>query len=152
PGLGHGAPGPRSGPPQPPAHHLPAPVARPVVAVTPPEHRERPAYWRAQTGGPVASPRLGGVRGYSPARPAWAPALCRLRPSHHLSPEAAVMSGIVGLLTRDGQPVQHTQLQAMLAALAHRGPDGAGWWHEGPAGLGHQMLRTTPEALLERLP
>ena len=40
----------------------------------------------------------------------------------------------------------------MLESVAHRGPDGAGAWNEGPAGLGHRMLHTTPESLHEELP
>src|SRR5262249_22873108 len=62
------------------------------------------------------------------------------------------MSGIVALVTRDGEPVKPLTLEGMLTTLAHRGPDGAGVWCEGTAGLGHRMLWTTPESLLERLP
>ena len=62
------------------------------------------------------------------------------------------MSGIVGLVTRGGEPVKRLELEGMLTSLAHRGPDGTGVWCEGPAGLGHLMLWTTPESLLERLP
>jgi asparagine synthase (glutamine-hydrolysing) len=40
----------------------------------------------------------------------------------------------------------------MTDAIAHRGPGGAGTWIDGPAGLGHRMLRTTPEALHEHQP
>jgi asparagine synthase (glutamine-hydrolysing) len=40
----------------------------------------------------------------------------------------------------------------MLTSLAHRGPDGVGVWHNGPIGLGHRMLWTTPESLQETLP
>ncbi len=40
----------------------------------------------------------------------------------------------------------------MLAALAHRGPDGLEHWRHGAVGLGQAMLRTTPEAAQEMLP
>ncbi len=40
----------------------------------------------------------------------------------------------------------------MVDILEHRGPDGKGVWSEGPAGLGHRMLWTTPESKRERLP
>jgi len=43
-------------------------------------------------------------------------------------------------------------VERMLASLAHRGPDGAGVWRDGPIGLGHRMLWTTPESLQETLP
>ncbi len=62
------------------------------------------------------------------------------------------MSGIVGLYYRDGRPVERATLEAMLAPLAHRGPDGSGLWQAGPVGLGHLMLWTTPESQRERLP
>jgi asparagine synthase (glutamine-hydrolysing) len=62
------------------------------------------------------------------------------------------MSGIFGILRRDSQPVSLDELNRMEAMLAHRGPDGSAIWHEGELGLGHLMLRTTPEALDEKLP
>lgn len=62
------------------------------------------------------------------------------------------MSAIFGIFYRDGRPVNPEELARMRAVLAHRGPDGAGVWHDGPAGLGHLMLRTTPESLNEHLP
>jgi asparagine synthase (glutamine-hydrolysing) len=40
----------------------------------------------------------------------------------------------------------------MADAIAHRGKDGAGTWVESSVGLGHRMLRTTPESLHERQP
>jgi asparagine synthase (glutamine-hydrolysing) len=40
----------------------------------------------------------------------------------------------------------------MMKALGHRGPDDSHFWNEGPAGLGHVMLWTTPESLHEKLP
>jgi asparagine synthase (glutamine-hydrolysing) len=40
----------------------------------------------------------------------------------------------------------------MADRLGHRGPDRAGLWSEGPLGLGHRLLVTTPESAQERLP
>ncbi|MEP6200022.1 MAG: asparagine synthetase B, partial [Marinomonas sp.] len=40
----------------------------------------------------------------------------------------------------------------MLAELSRRGPDGEGVACDGPAGLGHRLLATTPEAAVERMP
>ena len=62
------------------------------------------------------------------------------------------MSGIVGIYHPDGQPVEREHLGRMVDILAHRGPDGADVWCEGSVGLGHRMLWTTPESLLEKLP
>ena len=61
------------------------------------------------------------------------------------------MSAIVGIHSLDGRPVERSDLEAM-ANVAHRGPDDAGLWHDGPVGFGHRMMRTTPESLQERLP
>ncbi|MCK5362977.1 MAG: asparagine synthetase B, partial [Gammaproteobacteria bacterium] len=36
--------------------------------------------------------------------------------------------------------------------LERRGPEGTGRWREGPVGLGHTLLATTPELLFERQP
>src|SRR6267142_1308347 len=65
---------------------------------------------------------------------------------------AGAMSAIVGFYGRDGQPVDRADLERMTASLAHRGPDAAGVWNNGPVGLGHRMLWTTPESLHEQLP
>lgn len=62
------------------------------------------------------------------------------------------MSAIAGLYQRDGAPVNPGQVDAMSAALAHRGPDGAGAWCDGPIGLAHRMLHTTQESTRERQP
>jgi asparagine synthase (glutamine-hydrolysing) len=40
----------------------------------------------------------------------------------------------------------------MLDALSQHGHDGSGKWVRGIVGLGHQMMHTTPESLLENLP
>ena len=62
------------------------------------------------------------------------------------------MSGIVGIHYLDGRPVNHENLTKMVDILAHRGPDGADIWVDGSVGLGHRMLWTTPESLIEKLP
>ncbi|MDM9379608.1 lasso peptide isopeptide bond-forming cyclase [Chlorogloeopsis sp. ULAP01] len=62
------------------------------------------------------------------------------------------MSGIVGVYYLDGQSVDHQKLGQMVDIIAHRGPDNAGIWIDGCVGLGHRMLWTTPESLLEKLP
>jgi len=62
------------------------------------------------------------------------------------------MSGIIGIYYLDGQPVKGESLGRMVDIIAHRGPDGADVWCEGSVGLGHRMLWTTPESLLEKLP
>ena len=62
------------------------------------------------------------------------------------------MSAITGIFNLDGRPVERPDLNKMNEILAHRGPDGEGIWHKGSVGLGHRMLWTTPESLIEKLP
>lgn len=62
------------------------------------------------------------------------------------------MSGIAGIVHFDGRPVEPGQVEAMTAAIAHRGPDGIAHWTKGGVALGHCMLRTTPESLEETQP
>lgn len=62
------------------------------------------------------------------------------------------MSAIVGFYYLDGRPAKPETLGRMVDTLAHRGPDGKKIWLQGAVGLGHQMLWTTPESLLEHLP
>ena len=62
------------------------------------------------------------------------------------------MSAITGFYCRDGQPVDRGNLERMAESLVHRGPDAGGQWSNGPVGLGHRMLWTTPESLREHLP
>jgi len=52
------------------------------------------------------------------------------------------MCGIVGLVALDGPlgPDAVPAVAAMAARLAHRGPDGDGFWHDGRAALGHRRL------------
>ncbi|OCQ99481.1 asparagine synthase (glutamine-hydrolyzing) [Nostoc sp. MBR 210] len=62
------------------------------------------------------------------------------------------MSGIVGIYNLDNQTIEQKKLVLMVDAIAHRGPDGADIWCSDAVGLGHRMLWTTPESLLEKLP
>lgn len=62
------------------------------------------------------------------------------------------MSGIAGIYNLDGRPVDPALLMRMTDVISHRGADGAGHWIDGPVGLGHRMLHTTPESLYEAQP
>jgi asparagine synthase (glutamine-hydrolysing) len=61
------------------------------------------------------------------------------------------MSGIAGIYNLDGKPVER-ETGWMVGAMEHRGPDGIQTWKEGPVGLGHCMLETTPEDQYESFP
>ncbi len=50
------------------------------------------------------------------------------------------MCGICGELRFDQQPTSVTNIQAMLAVLAPRGPDGEGTYFDGSVGFGHRRL------------
>src|SRR5438105_15642078 len=51
------------------------------------------------------------------------------------------MCGIAGILAPPAaEPPSRAQLDAMVAALHHRGPDGRGTRIDGPVGLGHARL------------
>src|ERR1700684_3869145 len=62
------------------------------------------------------------------------------------------MSGIAAIFNPDGRPADHALFGRMLAAIAHRGPDGSGQWIDGPVALGYQQFCTTPESLDEHQP
>lgn len=62
------------------------------------------------------------------------------------------MSGIVGILHRDGAPVVQPLLRALTQFLAYRGPDGRDVWADGAVGLGHTLLRTGRASVGERQP
>jgi asparagine synthase (glutamine-hydrolysing) len=62
------------------------------------------------------------------------------------------MSGICGIFNLDDAPVVDPELRAMTAMLERRGPDRTGAWRNGPVGLGHTLLATTPELSIERQP
>lgn len=69
-----------------------------------------------------------------------------------LESERIIMSGIVGIYYLNDRPVERQNLRRMVNILAHRGPDGVDIWYSGSIGLGHRMLWTTPESLVEKLP
>ena len=50
------------------------------------------------------------------------------------------MCGIAAMLHRDGEGASREVLARMAEALAHRGPDGEGYYVEGPVGLAHRRL------------
>ena len=50
------------------------------------------------------------------------------------------MCGIAGILNYEGRPADLRELSAMTMAIAHRGPDGEGFFAEGPVALGHRRL------------
>ncbi len=50
------------------------------------------------------------------------------------------MCGIAGIVNRDGEPASARILKRMTDALAHRGPDGEGFYCAGAVGLGHRRL------------
>jgi asparagine synthase (glutamine-hydrolysing) len=62
------------------------------------------------------------------------------------------MSGLVGCFNLNEQPASAPLIKRMLERIAHRGPDRSGSWINGPVGMGHVMLHTTPESLHERQP
>jgi asparagine synthase (glutamine-hydrolysing) len=62
------------------------------------------------------------------------------------------MSGIMGIYQLDDCAVDRKDLERMIDKLAHRGPDRADQWIKGCVGLGHRLLWTTPESLLETQP
>jgi asparagine synthase (glutamine-hydrolysing) len=62
------------------------------------------------------------------------------------------MSGIVGIVNRDGAPVDRELLRSMVDFMAYRGPDSQTTWSEGSVGFGHALLATTPEHARERQP
>jgi asparagine synthase (glutamine-hydrolysing) len=62
------------------------------------------------------------------------------------------VSGIVGILRRDGGPVERPLLRSLVASLAIRGTDAEEVWTDGKIGFGHAMLRTSERARNERQP
>jgi asparagine synthase (glutamine-hydrolysing) len=62
------------------------------------------------------------------------------------------MSAVCGIVQFNDDAVTTESMEPIMKALAHRGPDGAAIWTEGPCGLGHQMFHITPESLTEKLP
>ena len=62
------------------------------------------------------------------------------------------MSGIAGIVRRDGSSVDAGTLEALTATLDHRGPDDSGTVVSDTVGLGQQRLYTTPESKHEETP
>lgn len=62
------------------------------------------------------------------------------------------MSGLTGTYRLDNRPASPDTLDAMLTAIAHRGPDARAQWADGPIALGHALLQTTPESRYEQQP
>ncbi len=54
------------------------------------------------------------------------------------------MSGLVGMCTLDGGPVDRALLERMTQWLAFRGPDAQQVWSEGSVGFGYTLLATSP--------
>jgi asparagine synthase (glutamine-hydrolysing) len=50
------------------------------------------------------------------------------------------MCGIAGFLCREGEAADRGVLERMTATLRHRGPDGDGFYIDGPLALGHRRL------------
>src|SRR6266446_25657 len=50
------------------------------------------------------------------------------------------MCGIAGIVRQDLAPVDEAALRRMTGVLAHRGPDGEGFYADGSVGLGHRRL------------
>jgi asparagine synthase (glutamine-hydrolysing) len=50
------------------------------------------------------------------------------------------MCGITGILNANGEPASTVILRRMTDAIAHRGPDGEGFYVDGFVGLGHRRL------------
>ncbi len=55
------------------------------------------------------------------------------------------MSGIAAILHTNGRPVAMGQIEKMMAAMAYRGQDGSGSWHDGAVALGHCAFHTCAE-------
>ncbi len=62
------------------------------------------------------------------------------------------MSGIVGIVHWDEEPINSNELEQMADTLHHRGPHGRGIWREEYCGLGHRLLWNSPESLREKQP
>ena len=62
------------------------------------------------------------------------------------------MSGVAAVWRLDGAPLHRAVLDGMTERLAPRTPDAVGAWLDGPVGLAHRMLHTTPDSLHEKLP
>ena len=50
------------------------------------------------------------------------------------------MCGIVGVFNLNGEPFALSNLKKMAEAIAHRGPDGDGYFIDNQIGLAHKRL------------
>ena len=50
------------------------------------------------------------------------------------------MCGIAGFVNREGIAADRETVERMTRTLAHRGPDGDGFFIDGPVALGHRRL------------
>jgi asparagine synthase (glutamine-hydrolysing) len=62
------------------------------------------------------------------------------------------VSGFIAIFNGDGTHVEPSILRTLVQSLAFRGRDGQHIWSDGPIGLGHALLRRSPEARNERQP
>ena len=62
------------------------------------------------------------------------------------------MSGIIGIVRRDGAPAEQGLLRELTDFLSFRGPNGSNVWWDGPAGLGHSLLQTSCGSMGEPQP
>jgi len=62
------------------------------------------------------------------------------------------MSGIVGIVNRDGAPVERDLIARMTSFMSFRGPDAQDFWIDGNVAFGHAMFRSTSEAETEHQP
>lgn len=54
------------------------------------------------------------------------------------------MGGLAGVVHFTGDPPDSATVDRMAERVAHRGPDGAGAWAEGPAAFAHRLRRVRP--------
>ena len=62
------------------------------------------------------------------------------------------MSAIIGIFYSGDRFVLEEDIQKMSDILSHRGSDAHNIWRDRYVALGHRMLWTTPESLVEKLP
>jgi asparagine synthase (glutamine-hydrolysing) len=62
------------------------------------------------------------------------------------------MSGIIGIVNLNGEPLDPSLLRRMTDYMAVRGPDAQHVWSDGSVGFGHTLLSTTWEARFEQQP
>lgn len=62
------------------------------------------------------------------------------------------MSGFAGILHLDGSPVEPDLVRKLVEFQKFRGPDAQNTWISANVGLGHTLLKVTPESECERQP